>query len=52
MLGKRQVVQKNLTVSDKELYKLGVIATLKESLFEERRLNRVWKDEFYRFEAQ
>ena len=51
MLGKRQVVQKNRTVSDKELYRLGVIATLKESIFEERRLNRVWRDEFYRLEA-
>ena len=48
MLAKRQVVQKNRKVSDKQLYKLGVIATLKESISEERRLNRVLRDEFYK----
>jgi GT2 family glycosyltransferase len=48
MLAKRRVVQNNRKVSDKQLYKLGVIATLKESISEERRLNRVWRDEFYR----
>lgn len=48
MLAKRRVVQNNRKLSDKQLYELGVIATLKESISEERRLSRVWKDEFYR----
>lgn len=48
MLAKRRVVQNNRKLSDKQLYKLGVIATLKESSFEERRLSRVLRDEFYR----
>jgi GT2 family glycosyltransferase len=48
MLAKRQVVQYNRKLSDKQLYKLGVIAKLKESVLEERRLGRVWSDEFYR----
>ncbi len=48
MLAKRRVVQRNRKLSDKQLYQLGVIATLKESILEERRLGRVWRDEFYR----
>ena len=48
MLAKRRVVQNNRKLSDKQLYELGVIATLKESISEERRLSRVWKDGFYR----
>ena len=48
MLANRRVVQNNRKLPDKQLYKLGVMATLKESISEERRLRRVWKDEFYR----
>jgi len=48
MFAKRRVVQNNRKLSDKQLYRLGVIATLKESVSEERRLSRVWRDEFYR----
>jgi len=48
MLAKRQVVQNNRKVSDKQLCKLGVIATFNESVLEERRLSRVWRDEFYK----
>jgi GT2 family glycosyltransferase len=47
MLAKRRVVQNNRKLSDEQLYKSGVIATLRESISEERRLNRVWRDEFY-----
>lgn len=48
MLAKRGIVQSNRKLSDRQLYELGVIATLKESISEERRLGRVWRDEFYR----
>lgn len=48
MLEKRRTVQKNRKRSDTELYKLGVIATLMESIKEEMRLNKVWRDEYYR----
>jgi len=48
MSAKRQVVQNNRKLSDKQLYKLGVIATLKESISEEKRLSRVWREEFYK----
>ena len=48
MLAKRRIVQNNRKLSDKQLYKLGVIATFKESIFEERRLSKILKDEFYR----
>jgi GT2 family glycosyltransferase len=41
MLEKRRHVQKSRKRSDAELYRLGVIATLKESLAEERRLSRL-----------
>jgi len=47
-LAKRRVVQKNRKLSDSELYKLGVIATLRESISEERRLSKIWKGEFYK----
>jgi len=42
-LSKRRQVQKRRTRSDSELYRLGVIATLKESVAEERRLSRLAK---------
>jgi len=48
VLAKRKVAQKNRKLSDRELYKLGVIATLRESISEERRLSKVWKGEFYK----
>jgi GT2 family glycosyltransferase len=48
MLPKRREVQGNRKLSDKELYRLGVIATFRESVSEERRLSRVWKHESYR----
>ena len=47
-LRKRSYVQKRRKVSDRELYRLGVIATLRESIAEERRLSRVWKLETYK----
>ncbi len=47
-LEKREVVQKNRKRGDKELYELGVIATLKESMAEEKRLNLIWKQDFYK----
>jgi len=48
VLAKRRIVQKNRKLADSELYRLGVIATLRESMSEERRLNKVWKGEFYK----
>ena len=47
---KRKVIQKNRKKSDKELYELNVIASLRESINEEKRLRRVWKkeDKFHR----
>jgi GT2 family glycosyltransferase len=48
MYSRRRVVQKNRRLSDKELYRLGVIATFGESLSEERRLSRVLGDKFYK----
>ncbi len=48
VLAKRKIAQKNRKLSDRELYQLGVIATLKESISEERRLSKVWKGEFYK----
>lgn len=47
-LRKRNSVQKERKLSDRELYKLGVIATLRESMAEERRLNSVRRQEVYR----
>ena len=47
-LKKRSVVQNRRKRSDAELYRLGVIATLKESLEEERRLRLLAKDSYYR----
>ena len=47
-IGKRNIVQKSRKRTDRELYELGVIATLKESTTEEKRLNRVWKESFYK----
>jgi len=41
MLGKRKIVQKARRRSDAELYRLGVIATLKESVTEEMRLHKL-----------
>jgi len=48
VLAKRKVTQKNRKLSDRELYKLGVIATVRESISEERRLSQIWKGEFYK----
>lgn len=48
VLAKRKIAQKNRKLSDRELYQLGVIATLRESISEERRLGKVWKGEFYK----
>lgn len=48
VLAKRKVVQENRKITDKELYKAGVIATFRESMSEEKRLSKVWSDEFYR----
>jgi len=48
VLAKRKVAQNNRKLSDGELYRLGVIATLRESISEERRLSKVWKHEFYK----
>jgi len=48
VLAKRKVTQKNRKLSDGELYRLGVIATIKESILEERRLGKVWKGKFYK----
>lgn len=42
-LKKRDIVQKRRKRSDAELYQLGIIATLKESMAEEKRLGRVAK---------
>lgn len=47
MLPKRRAVQKKRRRSDAELYKLGVIATFKESLAEERRLSRLAGKQFF-----
>ena len=47
-LKKRAIVQKRRKRSDAELYRLGVIATLKESTEEERRLRLLAKDSYYR----
>ena len=43
-LEKRRRVQRNRKRSDAELYRLSVIATLKESIAEERRLNRLQEE--------
>ena len=47
-LRKRKAVQRDRKRSDTELYKLGVIATLRESVAEERRLSRIWKQKTYK----
>ena len=47
-LMKRKYVQKARKLSDRELYELGVIATLRESIAEERRLSKVWRQTTYR----
>ena len=47
MLAKRRVVQKKRKFSDRELYRLGVMATLRECISEERRLSIVLKEGFY-----
>lgn len=47
-LKKRRQAQRLRKRSDAELYRLGVIATLKESLAEEKRLSRVAQDSYYR----
>lgn len=47
-LRKRKSVQGARKVSDRQLYNLAVIATLRESIAEERRLSRVWKQKTYK----
>ena len=49
-LGKRREVQKRRIRSDAELYRLGVIATTKESIAEERRLSLLASDKHYQAE--
>lgn len=48
MLKKRSFVQNRRNRSDKELYKLNVIASFKEGIIEERRLLKVLKSPFYK----
>lgn len=48
MLKKRKITQKRRIRSDEELYGLGVIATFKESLEEERLLRLLAKDIYYK----
>jgi GT2 family glycosyltransferase len=47
-LKKRNIIQKRRKRSDAELYRLGVIATLKESLEEERRIRLLARDSYYK----
>ncbi|MEM2661290.1 MAG: glycosyltransferase family 2 protein [Nitrososphaeria archaeon] len=42
-LKKRKIIQSKRKLSDKELYKLGVIASLKECIIEEKRLLGIFK---------
>lgn len=44
---KRKAVIERRKRKDSELYRLGVIVTLKESLAEERRLGKIWHDSFF-----
>ncbi|MGD0854892.1 MAG: glycosyltransferase family 2 protein [Dehalococcoidia bacterium] len=48
MLKKRKIVQKTRKRSDAELYRLGVIATFKESMEQERLLRMLAKDGYYK----
>lgn len=48
MLKKRKIAQARRRRTDKELYALGVIATFRESLEEERRLRLLAKDSYYK----
>jgi GT2 family glycosyltransferase len=48
MLKKREIVQHARKRSDAELYRLGVIATFKESMEEERLLRLLAKDSYYK----
>jgi len=47
-LRKRRQVQKRRIRSDAELYRLGVIATFKESIAEEKRLSSLASDKYYK----
>ncbi len=47
MLAKRRIVQSKRRRSDAELYRLGVIATFKESMKEENRLRRLAGRQFF-----
>jgi len=47
-LSKRRQVQKRRIRSDAELYRLGLIATMKESVAEEKRLSRLASDKRYK----
>jgi hypothetical protein len=44
---KRKLVQMKRVIPDEQLYMLGVIATFKECITEEKRLRKIWKDQFY-----
>jgi len=48
MLKKRRIVQSRRRRSDAELYRLGVLATLRESLEEERLLRLIARDSYYK----
>ena len=48
MLKKRKIAQARRRRSDRELYALGVIATFRESLEEERLLRLLAKDSYYK----
>ncbi len=48
MLKKRNIVQKTRKRSDAELYRLGVIATFRESMEEEKLLRLLAKDGYYK----
>ena len=48
MLKKRKIVQKTRKRCDAELYRLGVIATFKESMEQERLLRMLAKDGYYK----
>jgi len=48
MVPQRKIVLRNRVLSDKELYRIGVIATLGESISEEIRIGKLSRNEFYR----
>ncbi len=48
LLRKRKTGQKRRVRSDKQLYELGVLATLRECIVEERRLSKLEREEYYK----